>query len=335
MSIEIGDDNVPYIDLGYDYKIRLEYEEVTDEVSIEKAKNELRESPEIVAAALAELRRLLQEENNFTFPTEEDFFLLTFLRPCKYYAGSAFHKIKKYYKFRLKHGNVCNDLTVESVQNIFHQDMMKYLPMRDQNGCRIMYFQCGKRWNTSKVSTLDIFRSVQLSLQAAMIEPMTQINGVSVILDMEGLSLNHIMRFTPSFAALGLEWVQECIVVRLKGIYVVNNSYAFNMLFSIFKPFIGSKLRKRIHFLNKDWDTLVKHLGKDGVPKQFGGTLPVPEVDGALLVEFLKLFDQQFEHAHHVGYNIPENKKLQLTSALGLLPTALHETFSSSLTKSP
>lgn len=145
MSIQIGVDSVPYIDLGYDYKIRLEYEEVTDDVSVAKAKNELRETPEVVAAALAELRRLLEAEKNFTFPTEEDFFLLTFLRPCKYYAGSAFHKIQKYYKFRLKYREVCDDLSVESVQNVFHQDMMKYLPMRDQNGCRIMYFQCGSK----------------------------------------------------------------------------------------------------------------------------------------------------------------------------------------------
>ena len=145
MSIKIGDDNVPYIDLGYDYKIRLEYEEVTNEALITKAKNELRETPEIVEAALIELRKLLQTENNFTFPTEEDFFLLTFLRPCKYYAGSAFHKIQKYYKFRLKYRDICDDLSVESVQNVFQQDMMKYLPMRDQNGCRIMYFQCGSK----------------------------------------------------------------------------------------------------------------------------------------------------------------------------------------------
>ena len=70
----------------------------------------------------------------------------------------------------------------------------------------------------------------------------------------------------------------------------------------------------------------------------------------------MKLFDQQFERnifkltqivqfeyylidvfitdAGQVGYNVPETKRLQLKSALDFLPTALHENFSSSLTKS-
>lgn len=42
-----------------------------------------------------------------------------------------------------------------------------------------------------------------------MLEPATQINGVVTVLDMDGLSLRQIMSFTPSFAAMVLEWVSR------------------------------------------------------------------------------------------------------------------------------
>jgi len=60
MSIVYGVDNIPYIDLGKDYKIRLEYENIVDEVYLAKAKEELRETPENKAQGLKDLKELVK-----------------------------------------------------------------------------------------------------------------------------------------------------------------------------------------------------------------------------------------------------------------------------------
>lgn len=60
MSVVYGDDKIPYIDLGSDYKIRLEYEDIVDEKYLTKAKEELRETPENKAQGIKELRELVQ-----------------------------------------------------------------------------------------------------------------------------------------------------------------------------------------------------------------------------------------------------------------------------------
>lgn len=47
----------------------------------------------------------------------------------------------------------------------------------------------------------------------------------------------------------------------------------------------------QIYFLGNDYETLLDLVGKKSLPVEFGGTLPVPFVDGGLIVELLKLFD--------------------------------------------
>lgn len=62
MSIETDENKIPYILLGEGYRIRLEFEDLADEKYIAKAKNELRETPEIAKAAIDELRELITGE---------------------------------------------------------------------------------------------------------------------------------------------------------------------------------------------------------------------------------------------------------------------------------
>jgi hypothetical protein len=57
LCVAVGEDNVPFIQLG-DHQLRLDLEDL-DETYKERAKNELRETPEVVENALRQFRELI------------------------------------------------------------------------------------------------------------------------------------------------------------------------------------------------------------------------------------------------------------------------------------
>lgn len=63
MSLKLNADKVPYVDLGGGIHIELDLSEYDDDkLCVEKAREELRETPEIVEASLKQLRELLKGE---------------------------------------------------------------------------------------------------------------------------------------------------------------------------------------------------------------------------------------------------------------------------------
>lgn len=91
------------------------------------------------------------DEPNFVHPIEDPF-LETYLRPSKFYAKSAFLKMQKYFKFKAKHKKVCENITVDSVRNVLEDDLIKYMPLRDKEGRRILYLQCGSEFKQFSIS---------------------------------------------------------------------------------------------------------------------------------------------------------------------------------------
>ncbi|XP_065346794.1 clavesin-2-like [Cloeon dipterum] len=287
--------------IGDNFWLRFEIEDIEGEC-VEKARKELRETEENRSAGIEELRELIKADKDLKFPIEDEGRLLIFLRPCKFYAASAYALIRRYYQFRLKNPKVYHELKPTSEKNLFEQDIITVLPKRDAWGRRILLIESGAKWNTSLCTLDEIFRGCALFLEAAMVEPKTQVSGVVVILDQAGLSLSHVMQFTPGFARAVVQWVQDCLPVRLKGVHIVNQPYIFNMIFAVFKPFMQEKLRKRIHFHGTNRPSILKHINPEALPERYGGKLDLPDVTGEQWYSLMAPRNKDYELVNTYGY---------------------------------
>ena len=79
-----------------------------------------------------------------------------------------------------------------------------------------------------------------------MREYATQITGLTVILDMAGLSLNHTKFFTPYYAKKIMELVQDTFPLRFKEFHIVNEPFYFDAIMVMLKPFLKDKMKKRV-----------------------------------------------------------------------------------------
>lgn len=267
-----------------------------DESFLYKAQEELRETPENIAKGYKELRELITMKMPDVVMTEDNDIYQMFLRPCKWYAESAFSLINRLSQYRKTYSHIFTDL-VPSKQKIgLCSNLLYPLPIRCNDGSRIVIIEGGKAWKPKEHPLDDCWKGMLFLLLSAMMEPKTQISGARVILDVEGLSLSQITYLTPSFAKMVLDFLNKCVPLRLKSIHIVNQSFIFNVAYAIFKPFIGEKLRKRIHFHGTNWQTLMNIIDKKALLKKHGGEIDMPVEDfGVKLWHSFLAFDSLFE----------------------------------------
>ncbi|XP_019885211.1 alpha-tocopherol transfer protein-like isoform X2 [Camponotus floridanus] len=266
------------------------------------AQKELRESPEVQKEAIARLKELLKAETDLKCPLDNEPWLIRFLRPCKYYPESSLKLIKHYYNFKVKHANFYDNLKPSREKNVFDHNVLTVLPIRDQHGRRILILELGKKWKHNKCSLDEVFKGCVLYLEAALLEPSTQIAGGIVIFDMDGLTLQQTWQFTPPFAKRIVDLLQEAVPLRVKNLHIVNQPYVFNMVFALFKPFLGEKLKSRIIFHGSDRKSLHKYISPKYLPSQYGGTMEVALVDGPTWYKLLIQCEKEYEAVNTYGY---------------------------------
>ncbi|XP_055375738.1 clavesin-1 [Condylostylus longicornis] len=248
--------------------------------TVELAKNELRETPEVKQAAIEELRQLLHEATDLHY-RDDDEFLTIWLRACHFYPKSAIEKMRSTAEFRKENAALVRGLMPEMEKDAFcNHQVVNVLKNCDHKGRRILIVNVGKLWNPSAVSSDQMFRLFYLIHIAAQLEPETQCRGVVVIMDFDGLGMSQVKSLTPSFSKRLLTFIQDAMPIRMKEVHIVKQPFIFKMVWPLFKPFIREKLGKRIWFHGGNMKTLHEYLDPAYLPENYGGTLPAINYGG-------------------------------------------------------
>ncbi|XP_043594012.1 clavesin-2 [Bombus pyrosoma] len=270
------------------------------------AEKELRETENNKKEGLAALKKYIEDDKTLYFRTDE-VFLLIFLRPCKFYAKSAFELMKRTAEFKDKNAALLSNLmpSDEKVAMLEH-NVVNAIKGRDHKNRRILVVNCGKSWDPSAVSADQVFRVLYLVHQLAIWEPLTQIYGTVVIMDFEGLSMKQVMGMTPSFCMKLLTFIQEAMPLRLKEVHFVKQPFLFNMVWQMFKPFVKEKLRKRMFFHGNKMSSLHAYIPASHISKNYGGNLPEIDYTSADWYPILLQHEDKVKEWNSYGYRKSE-----------------------------
>lgn len=251
--------------------------------TLEKAMRELNEpgDDETRSKLINELRRRLENwqpkeknEEGINFERlDDDKFLLRFLRTKKFDLNRAEQLYINYHTVRRKHSELLGEISLQSAEGVIRSGIITVLPHRTTAGCRVLVARPNK-WDMDTVRPEEILKALLVVLDKLLEEEETQVHGIVVFENFEGLPLVqilHLAKTEPIKKGVMLELIQvshrmsllmhdvcninslelklciqEAFPARFKGIHLINQPWYISILMTILMPFMKQKLRGQV-----------------------------------------------------------------------------------------
>lgn len=249
----------------------LDLETIPEEVA-EYGRVRIGETEESRTKLLAELEDMIYEKGDVTPHRMDANFLLRFLRARHFKLHAAYKLFVNYYRFQEKHPDyyTVNPLDLSFIAD---SDVLSVLPYREQTGRRILIYRLGN-WNINDYDVNEILKASLATLELGILEPRAQILGGVVIFDMNGFTLQHAYQITPKVVSTIFDLIVFSIPMKTHAIHIINESWAFETAFNLFKPFLGTRYNEMLFFHGKNMESLHKHIDPKYLPKEYNGVRP-------------------------------------------------------------
>ncbi|XP_035233802.1 clavesin-1-like [Stegodyphus dumicola] len=158
------------------------------------------------------------------------------------------------------------------VRRFLQANVIGFLPYRDSKGSALLYLKA-ERWDPDQISADDAIFGAIVSIFSAIENPVNQVAGIVVIIDLKHLKLQQIIAIS-SWLILGTQAMQRCCPFMVKEVHIINVPPVFKAAWKLIKPLISDKIRKRIIFHKSiEWKTLHNLISPNILPSELGGFL--------------------------------------------------------------
>nr|CAH7741002.1 unnamed protein product [Callosobruchus chinensis] len=237
------------------------------------AKENLNEDPETREELLEELRNLIYERGECTPHRTDDAFLLRFLRARMFNVRKAHRLLVNYYEFKENNPEFYDGVNLRGLLRIGDKNIITVPPYREQTGRRILLYRMGN-WDPEQFTIDELFQATLIILELAILEQRAQILGGIAMFDLGGLTLQQAWYMTPSIAHKIVQIMVTSFPMKIHAIHIVNQSWIFDAVYNIFKPFLDNKMKEKIFFHGENMESLHQHIDPKHLPERYGGVHP-------------------------------------------------------------
>jgi hypothetical protein len=249
----------------------------------------------------------MSKEQGQRWVREDSQFLLPFLRTAKYNVPKALERVKSFCSWWYRHPDIINGLCAESIRKLYSVGMMQLLTTtKDKFGNSVTVLRMGLgNFDKEALSPKAMMQMSIYLLTMVFEDDALSLHGATYVESLEGFSLISSMALSKQLGSSAeqkemMELSTQTFPIRVRDIYVIQQPWYFSIFWAIVKPFLSSKLTKRLHLLGNDLETLHKAVAAEGLPQDFGGTLNESQT------AFLDMCEaKEKEHGTIGGFAIP------------------------------
>ncbi|XP_018374443.1 PREDICTED: alpha-tocopherol transfer protein-like [Trachymyrmex cornetzi] len=234
----------------------------------------LNETDETRENAIKEIKRWLEQSDDLHVRID-DFFILRFLRVCKFNLEKTKIRIRNYYKQRsdLPEWYTNIDPFRPELQELL--DLGYYLPLRKpDNQGRLVFIVHGTRHDPRIHKISDIYKVGMIATEVAVkCYPAASVYGYTIFIDVSNPTLQHITQLRPYVLMNFVHAWQNCYPARVQSINIFNAPVFFDVVVKIFKSFMTEKLKSRFHvYSRRTMQNCFKDIPANILPVEYGGT---------------------------------------------------------------